>query len=288
VLTQNDKELVETRSNCVDYDRVRELHYLGNYVRRLPANMSRMMENAHDWEHLPFVHASSFSSIDLIESGRWGWRAKVGLPGGSDYQLLDLILDETKHYWVSTVFSGMGTGTEIHTQATELSADEIEVDVRFYLPEPPVDKTVAGIVLEYLTNQYRNLYDEDIGLMSGRQSALDDRVRRRNVPPTPASVLVGVVSELDTLRVHLIETRTDRFCVRWWRDAWIVHSATCPHMLGPLDEAELDARGNITCPWHGYRFDIATGQNLDGKCKALTAPAHLIERAGNLYLVSKA
>ena len=284
MLTETEKDLCASRPNSVSYDRVQDLHFLGNYVRRLPVNMARMMENAHDWEHLPFVHASSFASIDLISKGPWGWRAKIGLPGGGDYQLLDLVIDETRHYWASTVFSGMGTGTEIHTQATELSGDEIEVDVRFYLPEAPADKTVADFVLKYLTDQYRVLYDEDLGLMSGRQSALDDRMARRDEPQSPASVFIGNASELDPLETHLVETQAGRFCVRRWRNQWIVHSAVCPHMLGPLNEAELNEHGNITCPWHGYRFDVATGQNIDAKCNDLAQAPRLIERDGKLYL----
>jgi nitrite reductase/ring-hydroxylating ferredoxin subunit len=32
----------------------------------------------------------------------------------------------------------------------------------------------------------------------------------------------------------------------------------CPHRGGPLAEGTLD--GNVvTCPWHGWRFDVTTG-----------------------------
>ncbi|RAN32238.1 Rieske (2Fe-2S) protein [Hyphomonas pacifica] len=286
MLTETEKDLSASRPNRVDHDRIADLHFLGNYVRRLPVTMARMMENAHDWEHLPYVHASSFASIDLISRGPWGWRAKIGLPGGSDFQLVDLIIDETRHYWVSTVFSGMGTGTEIHTQATELSGDEIEVDVRFYLPEAPADKTVADFVLKYLIDQYRVLYDEDLGLMSGRQSALDYRTRRRAEQSEPSFILVGEDSELDRRVNHIIETKAGRFCVRWRRDEWIAHSAVCPHMLGPLEDAVPDEKGTIKCPWHGYRFDAATGRNLDGRCGGLTAAPRLWSRDGKLYLAN--
>lgn len=34
---------------------------------------------------------------------------------------------------------------------------------------------------------------------------------------------------------------------------------TCPHKGGPLGEGELDG-AHITCPWHGWQFDVATGQ----------------------------
>jgi nitrite reductase/ring-hydroxylating ferredoxin subunit len=38
-------------------------------------------------------------------------------------------------------------------------------------------------------------------------------------------------------------------------------NATCPHRGGPLVGGELD-EGVLRCPWHGYRFALATGQNV--------------------------
>ena len=36
-------------------------------------------------------------------------------------------------------------------------------------------------------------------------------------------------------------------------------SNTCPHQGGPLGEGDLDGT-SITCPWHAFRFEVATGQ----------------------------
>jgi nitrite reductase/ring-hydroxylating ferredoxin subunit len=36
---------------------------------------------------------------------------------------------------------------------------------------------------------------------------------------------------------------------------------TCTHRGGPLAEGELDGT-TVTCPWHGARFDCASGKNL--------------------------
>jgi len=33
---------------------------------------------------------------------------------------------------------------------------------------------------------------------------------------------------------------------------------TCPHRGGPLGEGELDGPV-VTCPWHGWEFDVTTG-----------------------------
>ena len=288
MLTETEAALSETRSNSIDFAGISDLHFLGNYVRPLPISLARMMENAYDWEHLPYVHSSSFSSIELIANGGWGWRAKIGLPDGSnaDHQLIDLLVEKDKNYWVSTVFSGPGEGIEIHTQASTVSEHEIEVDVRFYLSERPETEAAGKMILQYLTQQYATLYDEDLGLMSGRQDGLDDRQRWETGSIQTGDLPVGLISDLDPEQAQVIDTGEGRFCVRKWQEKWIVHSAVCPHLLGPLDGSVIDPKGVIVCPWHGYGFDVVTGANTERKCRSLAAPPQLLEIDGALYLRS--
>lgn len=35
---------------------------------------------------------------------------------------------------------------------------------------------------------------------------------------------------------------------------------TCLHRGGPLGEGELDGQ-IITCPWHGWQYDVTSGEN---------------------------
>lgn len=35
---------------------------------------------------------------------------------------------------------------------------------------------------------------------------------------------------------------------------------TCPHRGGPLGEGFLDG-SVVTCPWHGWQFDVTTGRS---------------------------
>ncbi len=37
----------------------------------------------------------------------------------------------------------------------------------------------------------------------------------------------------------------------------------CPHEEGPLSEGTLEGK-IVTCPWHFSRFDVTTGEIIDG------------------------
>ena len=36
----------------------------------------------------------------------------------------------------------------------------------------------------------------------------------------------------------------------------------CPHEGGPLGEGSIED-GRVVCPWHGYAFDVHTGEAQD-------------------------
>ena len=36
----------------------------------------------------------------------------------------------------------------------------------------------------------------------------------------------------------------------------------CKHRKGPLGEGTLDG-ATVTCPWHGWEYDVTTGTSLD-------------------------
>lgn len=269
-------DLIAQRPNAVNHDDVQKLYYLGNYERKIAVSLHRMMENSHDWAHLPFVHSSSFASIALIDSGTWGWRAVLGLPGGG-HQLLDLRVDQ--HYWVSTVFAGFGEGIEIHTQASQYDADHIHIDVRFYLPKKP-NIVMGPVTLAYMKRQYKRLYDEDEGLMLDRQAALDWNKTPNDAPNKWQSKL----TDLDEAQIYDVTLSTGQFCLRFHDGVWIVHSAICPHMLGPLNGKILNNEGALTCPWHGYSFDAITGASLQAQCGNLRTPPQIRITDGMIIL----
>ncbi len=46
----------------------------------------------------------------------------------------------------------------------------------------------------------------------------------------------------------------------------------CPHSGGPLGEGMLDGT-TVTCPWHGWQFDVCTGKGQGRPRNAQAVPA---------------
>ena len=41
-------------------------------------------------------------------------------------------------------------------------------------------------------------------------------------------------------------------------------SRRCRHQLADLSEGSIDAEGCLVCPWHGSRYDVRTGEMIEG------------------------
>ena len=262
--------------------------WVGNYRRRMKVSLERMYENALDWAHLPFLHSSAFSSIDLIDSGDWGWRAGLGLaqrPEGGEppHITLQLSLDRTNRRWISSTLEGPGAGSEIWTHVFEFGPRDLEIQADFFIPGvTEVDRAATGAVYAAL---YQGLYDEDEAMMLERQRAIDEQAG-------PEKKIEG--SQLDDFalgRVSSLDANLPfdfRYEGQPWRlirdeEAWLVYTLTCPHLLGSFKDAVIES-GTVTCPWHGYRFSLRTGECLSGADCQLPDPPKVIERAGWLYI----
>lgn len=56
----------------------------------------------------------------------------------------------------------------------------------------------------------------------------------------------------------------------------------CPHMGGPLGEGEIEG-DVVTCPWHGWQFNIKDGLNINGLGEDATTLKIKVE-GGLVYL----
>lgn len=291
--------------------------HVGQYQRRMPVSLARMYENALDWEHLPWLHSSSFTAIECIESGDWGWRAWATLAsaknsGGPSHRLwgqalakslrhqplqllsfassllmqsiaakrggsrvlLELRLDTHKKRWITTTLDGVGKGTQIWTQVLEHGAEDIEVQVDFFVPNIP--QAMAAPIGQYYQQLYQRLYDEDQDMMERRQQALA-LVKQKPDSKEKQLVLGGIESLKKQLPLTVTVGGKEWQVVQ--HDGGIaVHHRLCPHMLGPLDRGRVTENGAVVCPWHGYEFSLADGSNLSGqRCKLPKPPKVTID-----------
>lgn len=45
-------------------------------------------------------------------------------------------------------------------------------------------------------------------------------------------------------------------------DGVVAYRNVCPHQYGPAIEGRIDPEaGSVFCPWHGFEFDLETGED---------------------------
>ncbi|MGH7894880.1 MAG: Rieske 2Fe-2S domain-containing protein [Candidatus Binatia bacterium] len=208
------------------------------YERTIHASLERIWENVLDWEHLPWLHRETFGHVRLLDRERDGWRAESSLRAGGAPFVIDVALDRPRLLYHSRTVDGPGTGTDIVTRLTPVAERETIIRVEFFLPgiEPTGTERVGSLYV----GLYTLLWDQDEAMMMRRQALSDGRL-----PRTVCEV------DVDGARVRF--------------------SAVCPHLGGPLDAGAI-TDGCLTCPWHGYRFDVRTGRQVDGGALALLRP----------------
>jgi nitrite reductase/ring-hydroxylating ferredoxin subunit len=238
------------------------------YPRRVRASEERVWENVRDWEHLPWLHRTSFRSIELEDEGAWGWRARIGLANGRAIRL-ELVIDGARY--VSRTLEGDGAGGEIWTRVTPEGAAATQIEVEFHLPDVSAD--AAPKLGAAYVKLYTQLWDEDEAMMRRRSDVLARRAQW--LAPLPAGSPPLDLGDPDAVRARApftVELAGRPYRVVLLDGRLVAHSTLCPHWLGPLEDAPA-ADGSLRCPWHGYRFDLASGRGCDAASSLRLPPA---------------
>jgi nitrite reductase/ring-hydroxylating ferredoxin subunit len=242
---------------------------VATYERALPVSVERIWENVLDWEHLPGLHRDSFASVRRIDAGDWGWSAYVRARGAPDARemTVQVVLDRENLRYVTATIDGPGKGTEIWTSLTSKGDHETHIRVEFLVPDVSPER-VATLGAAY-RNLYARLWDEDEAMMVRRERLLAGM--RGAKPARGARLELGSLGDLRAKLPLVVELAGRPWRVVAIDDSLVVHSAVCPHFLGPLEAAPLEG-STVECPWHRYRFDVRTGRSCDGRGLRL-APA---------------
>ena len=74
-------------------------------------------------------------------------------------------------------------------------------------------------------------------------------------------VKVAATDELEDQQAKLVEVEGQKIALFRVDGAFYALSDTCTHRGGPLSEGTVEG-AEVTCPWHGAKFDIRTGAVL--------------------------
>ena len=250
-----------------------ELTCVATYRRRIGASLDRVWENVRDWQHLPWLHRESFASIALEQEGKFGWRARVGLHAPSEPLRLELVVDGELRY-VARTLEGPGAATEIWTRLDPVDAHQTDIEVAFWLPGVAPERSDA-LGAGYVA-LYTRLWDQDEAMMQRRSFLLD---ARRGAPTPAEDVDLGAEQDLERRLPLRVMFAGRPVVVARCEGELVAFDALCPHALGPLDVGDLTA-GRVTCPWHGYAFDVRSRRGCGDAQHLRLAPAPRLERAG--------
>lgn len=216
-----------------------------NFERTIKANNERVWENVLDWEHLAWLHDTSFDYNELDAAGDWGWRV---WSDRAHQNHIELCINLKQSTYVARSYLA---GEQISEIWTTIMGSDTETSITVSISAPNVDiKKLPKLNAIYL-KLYTKLWDEDEQMMMRRQTKLDDRSHG------PASINLGAFDALN--KRQIIKLGRHEWLIRKNDDGINVYAANCPHLLGPLDEGER-TNNQVVCPWHGYRFDIASGK----------------------------
>jgi nitrite reductase/ring-hydroxylating ferredoxin subunit len=261
---------------------VAELAEVATYARRVHASAERVWENVLDWEHLPALHGRDFRSIRCLRADGRGWHARVGVASGAEIEL-ELTLEPDGRSYHSRTIAGPGTGTDIWTRVSEAAPGVTDVAVSFLAPD--VSPEAARHVGAAFVRLYTRLWDEDEAMMRARQAFLDGAGPR---PPRPGARAPQPLGRADLLRARLPLALTaggDAWIVREHAGDLVAHAAACPHWGAPLSGAAIED-GAVVCPWHGYRFDLATGRGpASQRCRMPARARVRVSEGGEAWLV---
>jgi nitrite reductase/ring-hydroxylating ferredoxin subunit len=219
----------------------------------VPVGVERLHEIALDWQRLPHLHRHSIDAIRCEDSGPVGWRAQVSASDGAQWEVA-LLLDRREGCCLIRIWQEPGEGLLVQVTIQPRSADQTELVACLFVADH------AAQDLGQLSQQWSAVaglfWEADSAMMVERQRQIDKRV---DVGPDRQRDL-GL---RDRLALPLpFELGGREFILADVDGQLVAFPRRCPHQLGPLEHA-LEGRV-LTCPWHGYRFDAVTGEDLSG------------------------
>jgi|SoiMethySBSTD1v2_1073268.scaffolds.fasta_scaffold330838_2 nitrite reductase/ring-hydroxylating ferredoxin subunit len=84
-------------------------------------------------------------------------------------------------------------------------------------------------------------------------------------------------SDVDAERPRPLDTPWGSFSIFTCAGKLLAAQSFCPHLMGPLFQGTISGE-TVTCPWHEWRFSLATGRRLDVEGQEMPGEDRLLLR----------
>ena len=258
-MTANQTNAKEFNPNSLD------LTLVAQYQRTIAAPSERVWENVLDWEHLPWLHKTSFDFVELDAAGDWGWRTWSTPEHNAHVELIQVDHES----YVARSYNANNQISEIWTRVTP-GDDTTHIAVDFYFPD--VDEERSNSLREAILSLYIQLWDEDEAMMIARHHRLTEK-RNQNTDITIGDAAV-INAKLCAGESVIFQVAGQEYKLAYVNGMLEAQATVCPHLSGPLERSPTNSN-RLFCPWHGYQFDIQTGQCVfpaSANCRLKPAP----------------
>ena len=100
---------------------------------------------------------------------------------------------------------------------------------------------------------------------------------------TEEFVKVASTSEIPTDKMKVVQYKGKALCLANVTGTYYAIQNICTHMGGPLAQGKLEGQV-VECPWHGSRFDLATGEVKRGPAR-IAEPVFEVKVEGGTVLI---
>lgn len=105
---------------------------------------------------------------------------------------------------------------------------------------------------------------------------------RRGMSDSEGRYAAGSVDDLPVGSATIVQCDDEPVAVVHGEGGFYALHNVCPHSGGPLGDGKVEG-DSLYCPWHGYQFELATGEHAQGLPLA-TETYEVVVEDGELYV----
>lgn len=251
------------------------------YTKIIPYPFEVVLDQYFDYEHIAHVHPRTLGEYRPVQHQGEGLLYDQYWPPDWFGQRAVSRVAQTFHppgdIWFEFL-AGKHRGTKVHSQLTP-HASGTEVTETYFVPGLPNWGFLRLLMRPIVIRQVDRIWDEDLraGVCIGGWPGIPGRSPQAAVdaeprPLPPGTYRLGRAERFPLDAPHVVELPAGRVLVIRSAAGFQALHPICPHTGGPLGLGKY-VDGCVVCPWHGARFDAASGSPRGGPT-ARSIPAY--------------